>query len=247
MAKILPCRKTISMTAVLFVATILPGLAAPKQILLGPTDGGAEQGGQWYSGANGSAYLSVSKTDPHGGDSDYLLGNKTAGDTNRADWRSQVFDLGPAADGAQPITFSFTYKIPGKVNPGDKIEMALRFFDESGETFLGQIPITLGARSDESEMTDYKTVTLANIRSVKNATGVRLPKGARAMTADIWVTCNIFSPWTSGDVRLDDFTVTTVPGPGWLRRHWAVSLTVTLLVIAAALTLAVWAGRPRPA
>jgi len=150
----------------------------------------------------------------------------------------------PAAGGAEPITFSFAYKFPGKVNRGDKIEMALRFFDETGTNFLGQIPISLGSRSDESEMTDYKTMTLTNLRAVKNATGIRFPKGARTATADIWVTCNIFSPWTSGDARFDDFSVTTLPAPPWVRRHWLISLTA-LVIIVVLPTLTIWVIRTR--
>jgi hypothetical protein len=143
------------------------------------------------------------------------------------------------------MTFSFAYKCPGKVNRGDNIAVFLRFFDETGTNFLGQHYIPLGSASGDSEMSDYKTVTFTNLRAVKNATGIRLPKGARAVTADIWVTCNIFSPWTSGDARFDDFSVTTVPGPSWVHRHWGVGLTLALLIIVAATTLPIWMVRRR--
>jgi len=69
--------------------------------------------------------------------------------------------------------------------------------------------------------------------------------GVRATTADVWVTCNIFDPWTSGDARFDDFSVTTLPEPLWVSRHWAVSLIIVLLAVAAASTLAVWLVRRR--
>lgn len=246
MAKFSSCLKTISMAAVLFAAT-LSVLAVPKQILLGPTDGGAEQGDQWYYGTNDAAYLFVDNSDPNSGNNDFTLGNKTAGDTNRADWRSQLFKLGPAADGARPMTFSFAYKFPGKVNPGDNIAVFFRFFDETGTNFLGQHYIPLGAASSDSEMTGYKTATFTNLRAVKNATGIRLPKGARSATADIWITCNIFSPWTSGDARFDDFSVTTVPGPSWVGRHWLVSLLIALLIVVVVPTLTFWAIRHRRA
>ena len=178
-------------------------------MVLGPPDPGAELGGRWYSGASGAAYLSVDTADPNRGQNDFLLGNKTAGDTNRADWRSQLFELGPAAAGAKPMTLSFAYKFPGKVNSGDDIALFFRFFD-AHTNFLGQFYIPLGSQTSDSEMTGYKTLTLTNLTAVKNATGIRLPRGARAATADIWVTCNIFSPWTSGDALFDDFSVTTV-------------------------------------
>jgi hypothetical protein len=47
--------KVICIAATVCVVT-LPAFSAPKQILLGPPDGGAEQGGQWYFGTNGDAY-----------------------------------------------------------------------------------------------------------------------------------------------------------------------------------------------
>lgn len=95
--------RTICLVTMIFLAT-LPVLAAPKQILLGPPDGGAESNDQWYFGTNGAAYLFVDDSDPHLGYHDFTLGNKTAGKENRADWRSQLFKLGPAADGAEPMT-----------------------------------------------------------------------------------------------------------------------------------------------
>jgi len=243
MAKIPSCRKTVFITAILSVVAF-SAVSAPEQILLGPPDGGAERGGQWYSGTNDMAYRFVNNTDPNSGERYFVIGNKVAGDTNRADWRSQLFRLGPAAGGAEPMTFSFAYKFPGKVNPGDDIAVFFRFFDETGTNFLGQHYIPLGSSSGDSEMTGYKTATFANLRAVKNAAGIRLPGGARAVTADIWVTCNIFSPWTSGDAQFDDFSVTTGPGPSWVSRHWLISVTApAIIVVLPALTI--WAVRRR--
>jgi hypothetical protein len=235
------CLRTVCIAAAMCVVTF-PALSAPKQILLGPLDAGAELGGEWYSGTNGAAYLFIDKTDPNSGASDFTLGNKTAGAENRADWRSQLFSLGPAAGGTEPMTFSFAYKFTGKVNAGDNIAVFFRFFDETGTNFLGQHYIPLGSSSGDSEMTSYKTATFANLRAVKNATGIQLPIGARAVTADIWVTCNIFSPWTSGDARFDDFSVTTLPSPSWISRHWFISLTV-LVIILILPPLTIWAIR----
>lgn len=225
-------------------AATFPALSAPKQILLGPIDPGAEQGDQWYCGTNDMAYLSVDSTDANRGNNDFTLGNKIAGNTNRADWRSQLFSLGPAAGGAGPTTFSFAYKLPGKVKAGDNIVLFFRFFDDSGTNFLGQQTIMLGSKSGDSEMTDYKTVTLAGIFAKKNATGIRIPKTARTATADIWVTCNIFQPWTSGDARLDDFSVTTVPPPLWVSRHWGISIAMLAMIVIVPV-LTVWASRKR--
>jgi len=243
MAKTLGCLKAIFIIASISIAA-LSVLSAPKPILLGPPDPGAELGGQWYSGTNGAAYLLVDTTDANHGNNDFTLGNKIADKDNIADWRSQVFSLGPAAGGAEPMTFSFAYKLPGKVNAGDNIAVFFRFFDEAGTNFLGQQFIPLGFSSGDSEMSDYKTVTLTNIRALKNATGIRIPKGARAATADIWVTCNIFQPWASGDARFDDFSVTTLPAPPWISRHWPACLAV-LAIIVIVPTLALWAIRGR--
>lgn len=224
------------------VMTTRPMAAEP--ILLGPPDPGAELGNIWFTGAYGEAYRFVDNTDPNSGEKDFALGNKTAGKENFVDWRSQNFPLGPAAGGAEPITFSFTYKLPGKVNRNDDIMVFIRFFDDSGTNFLGQRSVLLGSRSGDSEMTGYKTVTLTGIRALKNATGVRLPKDARTTTADIWVTCNIFEPWTSGDARFDDFSVTTLPGPSWISRHWLISL-IALAALVLLPTLTIWAVRKR--
>ncbi|HEX7577782.1 MAG TPA: hypothetical protein VF430_07090, partial [Verrucomicrobiae bacterium] len=46
------CLRIICIAAAMCVVT-LPALSAPKQILLGPPDAGAERGGEWYSGTNG--------------------------------------------------------------------------------------------------------------------------------------------------------------------------------------------------
>ena len=237
------CLRIIRIATAMCVVT-LPVWSAPKQILLGPPDAGAERGGEWYSGTNGAAYRSVDDTDANTGANDFTLGNKTAGAENRADWRSRLFSLGPAAGGAEPMTYSFAYKLPSKVNAGDNIAVFFRFFDETGTNFLGQHYIPLGSSSGDSEMTGYKTATFTGLRAVKNATGIRLPKGARTVTADIWVTCNIFGPWSSGDARFDDFSVTTLPPPSWISRHWLISLTA-LLIIVVLPTLTIWAIRKR--
>ena len=208
----------------------LPTMA--RQIMLGPPDPGPEHGfDYWYYGTNGGGYVSIDDTDPNTGTSDFTLGNKTTGSENRADFRSQLFPLHSASGGAEPITISFAYKLPGNVKARDNIAVFFRFFDDTGTNFLGQIPIMLGSSSGDSEMTDYKTMTLTSIRALKNATGIQLPKDARATTADIWVTCNVFQPWTSGDARFANFSVTTLPTPPWVSRHWIISIIVLLIIL----------------
>lgn len=222
------------------VVVAMPAMG--RQILLGPPDPGAELGGQWYNGTNGAGYQSVDSNDPNSGNNDFTLGNKIVGKENSANWRSPLFSLGSAAGGAEPITFSFSYKLPGKVSGKDDIAVFFRFFDETGTNFLGQEFIPLGSSSGDSAMAGYKTVTLTGLRARKNASGIQLPKGARTSTADIWVTCNIFFPWTSGDARFDDFSVTTLPGPPWINRHWLFSV-ITMVLLLLVPTLTIWTVR----
>lgn len=178
----------------------MPKIAAAKPVLLGPANRGAENGADdWYYGTNGAAWVTVDDSDPATGQFDFTIGNNTAGHENRADWRARVFPLGPAADGAEPITFSFAYKFPGKINGRDNMQVFLRFFDTTGTNFLSQRIFRIGFYTGDSNMVNYKTMTVTDIRA---------PRKAR--TADVWVTANIWEPWTSGIGRFDDFSVTTV-------------------------------------
>jgi hypothetical protein len=177
----------------------IPAMA--KQITLGPPDPGAEHGfDYWYHGASGKGFLSVDDTDSATGNNDFTLGNNTPGQENRADWRSQNFTLGSAVDDGSPITFSFVYKLPGEINGNENLRVYLRFFDATGTNFLSAKTIRIGSSTGDSNMMSYKNVTLTNIHT---------PRGVK--TADIWITANIFEPWTSGTARFDDFSVTTVP------------------------------------
>jgi hypothetical protein len=177
----------------------LSTLAGTPPTMLGPPDPGAEHGFDfWYHGASGKAVLSVDDTDPATGSNDFSLGNDTLGQENRANWRSQNFPLGPAADNGSPITFSFAYKLPGEVKGGENLDVYLRFFDATGTNYLKAKTIRIGSSSGDSNMTSYKKVTLTNIRTQQGA-----------KTADVWITANIFEPWSSGTARFDDFAVTT--------------------------------------
>jgi len=209
----------------LLVVVVAPAMAAAAPIRLGPPDPGAEHGfDDWYYGTNGEAWVSVDDTDPATGDHDFTLGNKTAGDQNRADWRSRIFSLGPAAKGARPITFSFACKFPGKINGRENMQVYLRFFDAAGTNFLGQKIFRVGFNTGSSNMSNYKTLTFTDIRA---------PKQAR--TADVWVTANIFVPWTSGSGQFDDFSVMTVSRLGLtLLVVFAGSGTVLIVITMAA-------------
>ncbi|MGA2242788.1 MAG: prepilin-type N-terminal cleavage/methylation domain-containing protein [Verrucomicrobiota bacterium] len=198
-----------------------PARAMTKQIMLGPPDPGAEHGfDSWYHGMNGEAWVSVDDTDPATGEHDFILGNKTAGDQNRADWRSRIFPLGPAAKGARPITFSFACKFPGKINGREDMQVYLRFYDAAGTNFLGQKIFRVGFNTGSSNMSNYKTMTFTDIRAPK-----------RARMADVWVTANIFVPWTSGSGQFDDFSVTTVSRLGLTLLVVFAGLGIMLIII----------------
>jgi len=210
----------------LLVAAIIamPAVAKSAPILLGPPDPGAEHGfDHWLHGTNGEAWVYVDDTDPANGNQDFVLGNKAAGDENRADWRSRIFSLGPAARGARPITFSFAHKFPGKINGRENMQVYLRFFDAAGTNFLGQRIFRVGFNTRSSNMASYKTLTFA---------GIHAPGKAR--TADVWVTANIFVPWTSGTGQFDDFSVTTVSRLGRTLFVVLGGLVIALIIITVA-------------
>jgi hypothetical protein len=172
-----------------------------KQIVLGPLDPCAEHGfDDWYYGTNGTGFLTIDDTDPATGTNDFTLGNTSTGKGNLADWRSQNFVLGPAAAGARPITFSFSYKLPDTVNGQDNIRVELRFFDKTGTNYRAEKMFLVGSATGDSGMTRYKRVVVGNILAPRNA-----------QTADVRVNANLFEPWASGTARFDNISVTTVP------------------------------------
>src|SRR5581483_6191955 len=117
-------------TPIRLASVILGIMATPimaKQMFLGPPDPGAEQQmDDWYHGTSGDAYQSFDDTDPAIGAHDFTLGNTNADRGSHADWRSQIFPLGPAVGGLKPIDFSFSYKLTDKVNDKDNIRVQLR-------------------------------------------------------------------------------------------------------------------------
>jgi len=182
--------------AMLVVA--LPAMTTASQIVIGPPDPGGEHGfDYWYHGTGGAGFLFIDNADPASGNNDFTLGNTNATKGNLSDWRSQNFALGPAAKGAEPITFSFAYELPDNVSSGDNIRVELRFFDATGTNFLDEKKILVGSDTGDSNMTRYKSVTITNIHAPK-----------RAQTADISFNANLFEPWASGTGRFDDFSVT---------------------------------------
>ena len=215
------------LVTLLLVTAVLaaPAGAMAGLISLGLANPGAEHGSDgWYWGTNGAAWVSLDHTDPATGEYDFTIGNNTAGHENRADWRSHIFPLGAAANGARPITFSFTYKFPGKINERENLQVFLRFFDAAGTNFFGQKIFRVGFHTGDSNMVNYRTMTITDIIA---------PRKARS--ADIWITANIWEPWTSGVGRFDDFSVTTVSRLGWtLLVVLGGSLAVLIIIMIAA-------------
>jgi serine/threonine protein kinase len=173
-----------------------------KQMMIGPANPGAENGeDNWWVGANGGAlvFFGIDHTDPASGDYDFTIGNTNLTGVNGAEWRSVIFPLGPAAAGAEPITFSFAYKLPDEVIAGDNILVQLRFFDHATNYLSGK-NFWLGTRSRDSAMTRYKTIKVA---------GLQAPP--RAEVADVTTSINSYHErWSSGTGRFDDFAVTTI-------------------------------------
>jgi hypothetical protein len=192
------------------IVTIKIATANAHAGFLGPANPGAESGhAHWYTGARGAGFLFIDKTDPATGKNDFTVGNGAQGKENRADWRSEIFSLGPAANGDSRITLSFAYKLPGEVtnqrilplSERQNLLVHLRFFDATGTNFLNERIVFVGAETGDSHMTRYKKMVLPNIRA---------PKGAR--TADIRIMANHSAgTWTSGLGRFDDFSVRAVP------------------------------------
>jgi hypothetical protein len=173
--------------------------AAKGQIFLGPAGSVPVNGNvDWSAGANGAGFTEVDFNDPARSGYDFTISNTVAGKDNKADWRCPPFSLGAAAGGARPITFSFSYKLADPVADGNNIQVELRFFNSSGD-YIGGGPASIGARTGDSAMTGYRQHTINDILT---------PPGA--LTADIWITANVFQPWVSGAARFGDFSVTTV-------------------------------------
>jgi hypothetical protein len=203
------------------VAGMMTSLAVANAgaAFLGPSNPGAENGSAgWFEDTKGRGSVSIGDSDPARGLYYFSISNSIPLRINCADWRSKPFSLKQAQDGRQPITLSFAYKLLDLVNLGDDIPVRLRFFDMQ-DNFLSEKIVFVGSNSGDSEMTHYKTMVTADILA---------PKQARF--ADIWVTANIFEPWSSGTAQFDDFSVTTSSNSGTLIIV-GVGATVFIIVI----------------
>jgi hypothetical protein len=210
-----PATKLFVSITVVTVLTMF-NISANGQIFLGPTDSGPSSGGaNWLSGAYGTATVSIDSSDPAAnGSYDLTISNTVAGADNKADWRSQPFSLGPAAGGARPVTFSFAYKLADTVAKGNNILVQLRFFDSTGTGFIDQKVVPVGARTGDSTMTSYKTITVRSII---------VPR--KAQTADVWINAGSFEPWISGTAQFANISVTTES------RSWLFKIGITAAIL----------------
>jgi uncharacterized protein (TIGR03435 family) len=218
----------------LVVTKGVPAVAAPAdktQALLGPLNPGAETGSEnWFYGMSGAAVLSIDSTKPATGGNDFSVGNTTAGRENHADWRSEIFPLGAAANGGRPVTFSFAYKLPDMVKDGDNLRVQFRFYDKANN-FLDQKEFWVGAQSHDSAMTSYKTIA---------SSGILTPSGAQM--SDVTLSANFYDGdnWSSGTGRFDNIFVTTLRPPARFKVLFAV---VVLSGFAGLTALAIRFGR----
>jgi hypothetical protein len=193
-------RHIITLLVTTFAIITTMAASGKEQIFLGPAESGTWSGSsKWPNGMYGAASTSYDFNDASHGACAFVISNTVAGKENKADWRCELFSLGPATGGARPITFSFAYKLADPVVGKENIRVYLRFWDATGTNYVGGRTVQVGARTGDSAMTSYRTLTM---------NGIMAPRKARM--ADI--TFSTFDePWTSGTGRFDDFSVTTVP------------------------------------
>jgi len=193
-------RAIVPLAVMAFIVTTMV-VSGKEQIFLGPVESGTWSGSsKWPNGMYGAASTSYDFNDASHGACAFVISNTVAGQENKADWRCEIFSLGPAAGGARPITFSFAYKLSDPVVGKENIHVMLRFWDSTGTNYVGGRTVQVGARTGDSAMTSYRTLTM---------NGIMAPRKARM--ADVTFSASFDEPWTSGTARFDDFSVTTVP------------------------------------
>jgi uncharacterized protein (TIGR03435 family) len=221
---------------VLVVKTAAPAppvFADRKRTLLGPVNPGAEEGSEyWYHDFSGNGSLSTDRADPAAGVCDFTLVNSNPNRQSHADWRSEIFSLGPATKGAVPLRFSFAYKLPGPVKDGDNLRVQLRFFDQA-TNFLDQKVFFVGSSTRDSAMTGYKTIT---------ADDLPVPAGSRF--SDLTISANQYDDrWSSGTGRFDNLIVTIKKTPAAPFKRFGLAVLSGLAVLT--LLLIFWKTRAK--
>lgn len=207
-------RLLITLAWLALTATIASG---KDQVFIGPPESGTFGGSEkWITAGLGAGFTCYDLNDTAKGTCAFVVSNSVAGKENTAEWRCPLFPLGPAAGGARPLSFSFSYKLPDPVAPGNDILIQLRFCD-SATNYLATRVYAVGAHTSDSAMSSYRTLAM---------NGIIPPPKAR--WADITIIANVDAPWTSGTGKFDDFALTTVPGPPL--PAWAIGLAALLII-----------------
>lgn len=172
---------------------------------LGPAnptfDGNAND---WFSGSSGEAWVEYNATEGAIANTGRMdIGSNSANDN--ADFRSQTFSLGAAADGAAAMTFGFQYLFYEEVQAGDNFRVDLRFWRDIGGTdFAGEQNLFIGHDSGD--------VSLFGPDAWQSFSETDIFAPGDAGWADIRVSINDFTDWSSGGASFDDFSV--IPEPG---------------------------------
>jgi|ERR1039458_140129 hypothetical protein len=202
-----------------FIVTTMAA-SGKEQIFLGPPESGTWSGSEkWLTGAYGAASTSYDFNDAAHGACSFVLSNTVAGQENAADWRCLPFSLGSAAGSARLISWSFAYKLSDHVAPGNNMRVGLFFFDSTGTNCVGELIVHVGARTGDSAMSNYRTLTM---------NGILPPRKAQIAAISINM-----ENWVSGTGRFDDFSVTTEPRSMLFK----VGVGVAILLAVGALTV----------
>lgn len=186
-------------------SNVLTNGPLPRRFLLGPGNGSFEGGGlNWNSGGPGGSAGSVNfeNAGTNGvsapGDNCVLeTSDGSLGATgNGVDFRANDFSLDTAANGAQPVTFSFDYNILNPIHSANQIRVGLRFEDAAGD-FLGEHNSYIGTPNGDTGAQGWKHFSVTTTPT------------ANALSADIRVSMNVFGDdtWNNGPVLFDNFTV----------------------------------------
>ena len=228
-ARKLNIRICLALAVAVFASAALAA-SQKNQVLLGPPESGTFSGSEkWITAGRGAGFTCYDLNDTAKGTCAFVVSNSVAGTENTAEWRCPLFPLGPAAGGAKPLSFSFSYKLLDPVAPGNDILIQLRFCD-SATNYLATRGYALGAHTSDSAMSSYRTLAM---------NGITPPPKARL--ADITIIANVDAPWTSGTGKFDDFALTTVPGP--LIPAWAIGLAALLIMAGVTAALVVRSRR----
>jgi len=200
-------RMNIVLCAVALSAATSATYAGP--LFLGPVNPGAEnitadfKPADWFFGETGGGFVNATPTSGFNGTGGFGIGNQDTSGDGTADLRSQEFLLGPAANGDEPVDFSFQYRFltdfPSAGFPVGPMRVQLRFFGGAGNAdFKGEQNIILDAVNDGT----WQTLDMP---------GIPVPAGANY--GDIRVSVNVFEKGFIGGADLDNFSVSTVPEP----------------------------------